>query len=245
MPPFVHLDVVRNSRPAVRLGRNNCYGAAFLERRAQRVVVERLVAEEGAEFDAGYQRLDADAVVTLARQQDEARHIAQSIDKRDDLGRQAAARAADSLILSPPFAPAPCRWTLMIVPSMSAYSKSGSSESAAKIRSKAPLSAQRRKRFQTVPHLPNASGKSRQGAPARTIHKTASTNSRLSSPDRPGSPSLPGKSGAIRSHCASVKSNRTKAGLRFPALNPILSFVGILQIKPGSICRTRPNVCRP
>ena len=109
MPPFVHLRIVRNRRLAVRLGRNDCDGAAFLERRAQRVIVERLVAEEGAEFDARYERLDADAVVTLARQQDEARDIAQRIDKRDDFGRQAAARAANGLILSPPFAPAPCR----------------------------------------------------------------------------------------------------------------------------------------
>ena len=88
-------------------------------------------------IDASYERLDADAVATLAGKQDEA-------------------------------------------PSMSAYSKSGSSESAAKIRSNTPLSAHRRKRFHTEPHLPNASGRSRQGVPARTIHNTASTNSRLS-----------------------------------------------------------------
>src|SRR5574337_950617 len=42
---------------------------------------------------------------------------------------------------------------------MSAYSKSGSSDNATKIRSNTPLSAHRRKRFHTEDHLPNASGK--------------------------------------------------------------------------------------
>src|SRR5271165_7341678 len=101
---------------------------------------------------------------------------------------------------------------------MAAYSKSGSSASAAKIRSNSPLSAQRRKRFHTEPHLPNASGKSRHGVPARTIHSTASRNRRLSAAERPGSPSLPGSRGAILSHCASVRSNRTKAGTPFSSL---------------------------
>ena len=61
------------------------------------------------EIDASDQRLGADAVVALAREQDEARHTAQRIDESDDLGGQPAARPADGLILSPPFAPAPCR----------------------------------------------------------------------------------------------------------------------------------------
>ncbi len=55
-----------------------------------------------------------------------------------------------------------------MVPSMSAYSKSGYPDRAEKIRSKTPLSAHLRKRFHTVPHLPKRGGKSRHGAPART-----------------------------------------------------------------------------
>jgi hypothetical protein len=46
--------------------------------------------------------------VTLARQEHEAEQIAEGIDKRGNLRRQAAARLADGLILSPPFAPVPC-----------------------------------------------------------------------------------------------------------------------------------------
>jgi hypothetical protein len=43
--------------------------------------------------------------VALAGQQDEAHQIAEGIDEGDDLGGQAAARAADRLILGPPLAP--------------------------------------------------------------------------------------------------------------------------------------------
>jgi hypothetical protein len=107
--PFVHLGVVRDRRFAVRLRRNHGQGASVIESGAQGVLVERLVGDESIKIDARYQRLDPDAVVPLARQQDEARQIAQRIDERDDLGGQPAARPADGLILSPPFAPAPCR----------------------------------------------------------------------------------------------------------------------------------------
>jgi hypothetical protein len=107
--PFVHLGVARDRRFAVRLRRNDGQGASFIESGAQGVLVERLVGDESIKTDARYKRLDPDAIVPLARQQDEARQIAQRIDERDDLGRQPAARPADGLILSPPFAPAPCR----------------------------------------------------------------------------------------------------------------------------------------
>src|SRR3954466_3227804 len=43
------------------------------------------------------QRPHADNVVMLAGQQDEAHQGAEGVDKGDDLGRQAAARAADGL----------------------------------------------------------------------------------------------------------------------------------------------------
>jgi hypothetical protein len=48
-------------------------------------LVERLVGDESIKIDAGNNRLDADAVVPLPRQQDEARQIAQRIDERNDL----------------------------------------------------------------------------------------------------------------------------------------------------------------
>ena len=66
------------------------------------------------------------AVMALSRQKDKARQIAKRIDKGDDLRRQASSRPADGLMASSPFAPVPCLWTLTIVPSTMAYSKSGS-----------------------------------------------------------------------------------------------------------------------
>ena len=62
-------------------------------------------------------------------------------------------------------------------------------------------------------------------APVRAIHKTASMNSRLSDAVAPGSPALPGSSGAIRSHCSWFRIVRIKADLHFSALNQ--NFAGL------------------
>jgi hypothetical protein len=48
---------------------------------------------------------------------------------------------------------------------------------------------------------------------------TASTNRRLLCAVAPGSPTLPGSSGAIRFHCPSFRIVRIKADLHFSALN--------------------------
>jgi hypothetical protein len=71
----------------------------------QLVVVKGLVAEESAERQTLNQRCNTFAVVPLTRQQDKVDQVPQCIDQGDDLGRQAAARAPNSLVLSPPFAP--------------------------------------------------------------------------------------------------------------------------------------------
>ena len=72
---------------------------------------------------------------------------------------------------------------------------------------------QSRKRLKTVLHLPNSSGKSRQGLPVRTIHSTASTNKRLSVPLGPVSPGLPRQCGAISAYCLSLNTLLSIAGL--------------------------------
>ncbi len=114
-------------------------------------------------------RLHANAVMALSRQKDKARQIAKRIDKGDDLRRQASSRRADGLMASPPFAPVPCLWTLTIVPSTMAYPKSGSPDKLLNILSKTPFPDHRRKRRNTVFQHPKTSGKSRHGAPVRTI----------------------------------------------------------------------------
>ena len=236
MSPLIHLGIVRDRRLAVRLGWDDGEGSPLAQFCAQGIVVECLVANEGGEIDACYERLDADTVVALAGKKDEAGQIAQRVDERDDLGRQAATRFTDRLIVSPPFAPVACRWTLMIVPSMSAYSKSGSPESRWKSRSKTPFRANRRKRWKAEFHLPNISGRSRQGAPTRAIQRTPSRKSRLSAADRPGSPTLPGMCGAMRAHCSSLKTKRSKT-------SSILEAVNQSYLAPR--LRHRANVNRP
>src|SRR3954454_8683217 len=97
-----------------------------------------------------------------------------------------------------------------MVPSMITYSKSASSDNTAKICSKTPRLVHLRNRLKTEFHWPKDSGRSRQGAPTRTIHSTASRKRRLSAADCPGSPTFPGRRGSTRSHCSSRKTIRSK-----------------------------------
>jgi hypothetical protein len=88
--------------------RNDRFDVPGSQPLAQPVSVERLVADDGQAGDAGHENIEAGDVVTLTRQEHEANQITERIDERCNLGRQAAARLADGLILSPPFAPVPC-----------------------------------------------------------------------------------------------------------------------------------------
>ena len=112
-----------------------------------------------------------------------------------------------------------------MVASAMAYSISGSSEAASNSRFQTSPFTQSRKRVYALLQFPKAGGRSRQGLPVRTIQRTASTNSRLFLPLRPGSPGLPRQCGAIFAHWASVKTNRSIQSLnhnqaRMRILNP-------------------------
>ena len=63
--------------------------------------------DQAAELDTLDQGWHANRVKALPRQQFEPHQIAQRVGQRQDLGRQAAARLADGLAFSPPFAPCP------------------------------------------------------------------------------------------------------------------------------------------
>jgi len=104
-PPTVHSFVVVQAGLAICLRRDDRSGAATIEFGPEPIGVEGFVTEQGVEGDAFDQRRHADRVVALARQQHKAHQIAESIDQGNDLGGQAAARAANGLILAPPFAP--------------------------------------------------------------------------------------------------------------------------------------------
>ena len=128
--PFVHFPVIQDCSSSTGIGRDNGQRASLVQLRPEPVTVKGLIADQRLQGDASNQRCRTDTVVPLARQQNEAHEIAERIDQRDDFRRQIAARLADGLIFSPPFAPVPCRWTLTMVPSTSPYSKSGSCDNS-------------------------------------------------------------------------------------------------------------------
>src|SRR5260370_28909227 len=103
-----------------------------------------------------------------------------------------------------------------MVESMIAYSKSGSSESAANMRCHTLPRFQRLNRVKRLFHAPNAGGRSRQGAPVRAIHSTPSTNIRLSLPVTPGSLALPAHRPSIRCHCSALSTKRTSSKTASP-----------------------------
>src|ERR1700732_167003 len=125
MTPFVHLGVDLQRHGAARMLRDHDLGATLVEVGDDIVAVEGLVGDQRAELDPLDERRDTDGVEALSRQQHESDEIAQRVGEGQDLGRHAALGAADGLILSPPFAPCPWRWTLTIVASTMAYSMSG------------------------------------------------------------------------------------------------------------------------
>jgi len=228
MAPFVDLAVERDGPVAAAPWRDDGGGTVGGDAIAQRRRIEGLVAEESRIGEIRQQVVDAVDIVALAGKEDEAHQIAEGVDQGGDLRRQATARAPDRLILSPPFAPVPCWWTRTMVPSTITYSKSGSSAKALKRLSHTPFFDQRENRFHTLFQRPKSCGRSRHGAPVREIHRTASTNNRLSPPVTPGSPALPGTRSFNRSHCPSDNINRSKtASIQKTVLNQISQTLGI------------------
>ena len=92
--------------------------------------------DQTIEVDPVDQCRDTDRVVALSGQKAEVDKIAKGICQRHDLGRNTPPGGTYGLALSPPFAPCPWRWTLTIVPSIIAYSMSGSSDAAPNMRLK-------------------------------------------------------------------------------------------------------------
>src|SRR5215216_5384953 len=208
------MSIIRNCARPASVGRDHGRHVALYQVRAKAVRVESFVAKDVLSRQTGDQRLGRGRLVRLAGGVEQTQHIAESIDGDVDFRAQAATRSPDRLFLNPPFPPAACWCTRMIVPSMMMASKSGSSSArAAMMRSHTPALAQRRKRLNTLFQLPKQGPRSRHGAPVRAIHTMASTKSRLSSPVRPGSPGLPGIKFAMRVHCAFVNRCRIIQGL--------------------------------
>jgi hypothetical protein len=107
MPPFVHFLVDGEGPNAARVLGDDDLGAARVEVGDDGIAVERGVGDQRIEYDPVEERRQTDGVVPLSRQKNEAHEIAQRIGERQDFRGQAAFRAADRLILGPPFAPCP------------------------------------------------------------------------------------------------------------------------------------------
>ena len=230
MPPFIDFQVDIKRRFALRHLRDDDLGAALVELFDDPIGVESLVGEQGIEVAFLDEWRDADGIMAVSWQELEVDQIAKGVGQRQDLGRPSALRLAYGLALSPPFAPCPWRWTGTIVPSIMAYSISGSPETASNMRLKTSALTQCRKRLKAVFQLPNTSGKSRQGLLVRAIHSTASKNNRPSPPVRPGSLGLPRQCGSIFAHWASLRQNRIIDTLPKRSLNQIRAFWGILNL---------------
>lgn len=72
----------------------------MFERRDQRVGIVALVGEQGTRLDPVEKRLGLRDVGSLPWRERERDRIAERIDDGVDLGRQAAARAADGLVFA-------------------------------------------------------------------------------------------------------------------------------------------------
>ena len=101
MAPAVDMEVAGDGLLAVCFGRDDRLRTAIVQLSAQPVDIEGLVGQERQDLDILDKRLDADAVMPLTGQENEAGQIALRVDQGHDLGRQAAARSADGLISSP------------------------------------------------------------------------------------------------------------------------------------------------
>ena len=108
MTPCVFVLVMRGMPVGSLAKRDDSLNESTRQAVAQPMCVERLVADEGQAIDAGHKSIEACDVVAMARQQHEADQIAERIYDGRDLRRPTAARFANGLFLSPPFAPVPC-----------------------------------------------------------------------------------------------------------------------------------------
>ena len=89
--------------------RNDDSSTPFIEFLVEPIAVEGFVGEQVLEINAINEWRNADGVISVAGQEDEADKIAQCIGQGEDFGRPTAFRLADGLVLSPPFAPCPWR----------------------------------------------------------------------------------------------------------------------------------------
>lgn len=209
---------------AVGLGRDHGLRARLFDHGDQRIGIESLVGDDRAGCHAFNQLAGLRQVVRLSGGQRPARQLPQPFDDAVNLGRQPAARATERLVAFFLGAPAACWWARTMVESRKTSSKSASIASSAKTRCQMPRSDQRANRLYALFQDPNDFGRSRQGAPVRATHSTASTNKRLFLAVTPQSLAFPDSIASMRRYWS---SRSIKRGI-FPA--PSMSWRDSLNL---------------
>jgi hypothetical protein len=151
----------------VGLGRDDGNDPALARRLTVCLAGIALVADRGARVDVRTkieQDLEVRRIALLAAGQIEGDGMAVEIGLQVDLGREAAARAAEGLTVLPPFAPAAETWARTTVESniCTKWAEEDSEARWSKKASNTPALLSRSKRFQTLFHLPKRSGSARQ-----------------------------------------------------------------------------------
>ena len=204
---LVQMRIVESEYLAIGTRRDDRLGTAGLDALDQGIGVVALVGDDRIGPDVCDQVRGEVDIGDLPCTQYQSHWVAQSIHCGVDFGAQSAARA-DRLR-----AFFGCPRGMLVRAHDGAVrnisSKSASLASSANVLSQTPLSDQRPKRLYTLFQSPNSAGRSRHGLPVRATHSTASMNSRLSSPVRPGSPALPGNIDPKRCHWSSRNHRRT------------------------------------
>jgi hypothetical protein len=108
VPLLIDMPVERDLCGSRGVGRDHGRRARGCDGGSEMVCVVGGVGEDEARREALNQRARLRRVPGLAGGEQEPRRTAEAADRQMDLCAQAASRASDRLILSPPFAPAAC-----------------------------------------------------------------------------------------------------------------------------------------
>jgi hypothetical protein len=200
------MPIIATLHHTIAFWRDNSYRADGLNAVNQGVGIVALVSQHRIGFQTIQKRFGLRDIRHFSAGQQPTHRITQRIDYRMNFARQTATRTADRLMAFFFWAPAECWWARTTVLSIISASKSRSPLTASTTCCHTPDSPQRLNRVYVVCQLPNSAGKSRQGEPVRTIHKTASKNRRLSCAVAPRSPAFPGNNGSNFSHWSSRSS---------------------------------------
>jgi len=200
---LVLVPIVAALVSSMRHRRNHRLGAQLGDRAEQRIGIECFVRNDCLRREPLDELMCLGQIVRLSGRKRPAHQMAQALDQAVNLGAQSSTRASDRLVALFLGAPAACWWALTMVESRNTSSKSASLASSSNTRCHTPRSDHLEKRLYTLFHGPKLRGKSRHGAPVRAIHKTASTNSRLSLAVTPTSDALPESIDSIRANWSS------------------------------------------